>query len=82
MPPLGGGVYWRWVFKREERLYKKSILGGALIEEGRLKERERAFIGENTVRNFPEVLYQGGVLKNFSKFTSKYKKQSFRGVLS
>ena len=39
--PLGGGVYWRWAFKREGRYIKKSILGGAFIGEGCLKERGR-----------------------------------------
>ena len=28
------------------------------------------------IRSFPEVLYKRGVLKNFSKFTDKHKKQS------
>ena len=32
--------------------------------------------------SFPEVLYKRGVLKNFSKFTNKHKKQSSGGVLS
>ena len=32
--------------------------------------------------SFPEVLYKRGVLKNFSKFTDKHKKQSSEGVLS
>ena len=32
--------------------------------------------------SFPEVLYKRGVLKNFSKFTEKYKKQWSGGVLS
>ena len=31
---------------------------------------------------FPETLYKRGVLKNFSKFSDKHKKESFRGVLS
>ena len=34
------------------------------------------------IRSFPEVLYKRGVLKNFSKFTDKHKKQSSGGVLS
>ena len=33
------------------------------------------------VSGFQEVLYKRGVLKNFSKFTDKHKKQSSRGVL-
>ena len=44
------GVYWRCAFKREGRLYKKSILGSAL-------KRDRVFIGENTV-----ILYECFVL--------------------
>ena len=32
--------------------------------------------------NFPVVLYKKSVLKNFSKFTDKHKKQSTGGVLS
>ena len=31
---------------------------------------------------FLEVLYERGVLKNFSEFTDKHKKQSSGGVLS
>ena len=34
------------------------------------------------ISSFPEVLYKGGDLKNFSKFTDKHKKQSSGGVLS
>ena len=34
------------------------------------------------ISSFSEVLYGRGVLKNFSKFTDKLKKQSSRGVLS
>ena len=34
------------------------------------------------VSSFPEALYKRGVLKNFSKFSDKYKKQSSGGVLS
>ena len=33
------------------------------------------------ISSFPEVLYKRSVLKNFSKFTDKYKKQSSGGVL-
>ena len=36
----------------------------------------------NEISSFPEVLYKGGDLKNFSKFTDKHNKQSSRGVLS
>ena len=36
----------------------------------------------NGISSFPEVLYKRGDLKNFSKFTDKHKKQSYRGVLS
>ena len=32
------------------------------------------------ISGFPEVLYKGGTLKNFSKFTDKHKKLSSRGV--
>ena len=32
--------------------------------------------------SFPEVLYKRGVLKNFSKFSDKHKRQSSGGVLS
>ena len=34
------------------------------------------------ISSFPEVFYEKGVLKNFSKLTDKHKKQSFGGVLS
>ena len=34
------------------------------------------------IRNFPEVLYKKVILKNFSKFSDKHKKQSSGGVLS
>ena len=34
------------------------------------------------ISSFPQVLYKEGVLKNFSKFTDKHKKQSSRSVLS
>ena len=34
------------------------------------------------ISNFPEVLYKRGVLKNFSKFTNKHKKQWYTGILS
>ena len=34
------------------------------------------------ISSFPEVFYKRGDLKNFSRFTDKYKKQSSRGVLS
>ena len=34
------------------------------------------------ISSFSEVLYNKGVLKNFSKFTDKLKKQSSGGVLS
>ena len=34
------------------------------------------------ISSFPEVLYKRAVLKNFSKFTDKHKKQSSGGVLS
>ena len=34
------------------------------------------------ISSFPEVLYKRGVLKSFSKFTDKHKKQSSGGVLS
>ena len=34
------------------------------------------------ISSFPEVLYKGGDLKNFSKFTDKHKKQSSGGALS
>ena len=36
----------------------------------------------NEISSFPEVLYERGDLKNFSKFTDKHKKQSSGGVLS
>ena len=32
--------------------------------------------------SFPVVLYKRGILKNFSKFTGQYKKQSSGGFLS
>ena len=34
------------------------------------------------ISSFSEVLYKRGVLKNFSKFSDKHKKQSFGGFLS
>ena len=34
------------------------------------------------IRNFPEVLYKKVILKNFTKFSNKHKKQSSGGVLS
>ena len=34
------------------------------------------------ISSFPEVFYEKGVLKNFSKLTDKNKKQSFGGVPS
>ena len=34
------------------------------------------------ISSFPEVLYERSVLKNFSKFRDKHKKQSSGGVLS
>ena len=37
---------------------------------------------EHEISNLPEVLYKRSVLKNFSKFTGKHKKEWFGGVLS
>ena len=37
---------------------------------------------EHEISSFPEMLYKIGVLKKFSKFSDKHKKQSFGGVLS
>ena len=34
------------------------------------------------ISNFPEELYKNGILKNFSKFSYKHKKQSSGSVLS
>ena len=34
------------------------------------------------ISSFPDVLYKRSVMKNFSKFTDKHKKQSSGGVLS
>ena len=34
------------------------------------------------ISSFPEVPYKRGVLKNFSKFSNKHKKESSGGVLS
>ena len=34
------------------------------------------------ISNFAEVLFKRGVLRNFSKFTGKHKRQSSGGVLS
>ena len=36
----------------------------------------------NEISSFQEVLYKRSVLKTFSKFTDKHKKQPSRGVLS
>ena len=36
----------------------------------------------NEISNFPDVVYKRGILKNFSKFSDKHKKQSSGGVLS
>ena len=37
---------------------------------------------EHEISNLPEVLYKRSVLKNFSKFTGKHKKEWSGGVLS
>ena len=36
---------------------------------------------EHEMSSLPKFFYKKGVLKNFSKFTGKHKKQSFEGVL-
>ena len=76
MLPLGGGVYSRWVFKREERLYKKSILGGSLIGEGRLKEREGVYW-----RKYGKEFPRGALSRGCSEKLLKIYKQIQEAVI-